>query len=76
MSELLAELSRKARRLTVEERAQLGQELLESVARDVDPDVQTAWEEEISARVARYESGEADLVPAEEVFAAAHRLTR
>ena len=76
MSALLDELSEKARSLTLEERAQLAQELLESVERDSDPDVQAAWEAEIASRIAKYERGEAKLIPAEEVFAAARRLTR
>jgi len=76
MSTLLDELSEKARSLTLEERAQLAQELLESVERDADPDVQAAWEAEIASRIAKYERGEAKLIPAEEVFAAARRLTK
>ena len=76
MSALLVELSKKAQALTVEERAQLAQELLESVERDSDPEVQEAWEAEIASRIAKYERGEATLIPAEDVFAAARRLTK
>ena len=73
MSSLLDELSKKAQTLTVEERAQLAQQLLESVEWDFDPEVQAAWESEIASRIARYERGEATLIPAEDVFAAARR---
>ncbi len=76
MSTLLDELSKKAQSLTVEERAQLAQDLLASVERDADPEIQAAWEAEIATRVARYERGEAKLIPAEEVFATARRLTQ
>lgn len=76
MSALFDELSDKARSLTLEERAQLAQELLESVEREADPDVQAAWEGEIASRIAKYERGEANLIPAEEVFAAARRLAQ
>lgn len=76
MSALFDELAKKAKTLVVEERALLAQELLESVERDADPDVQAAWEAEIASRVAKYERGEAKLIPAEEVFAAARRLTK
>lgn len=76
MSALLDELSKKAQTLTLEERAQLAQELLESVERETDPDVQAAWETEIASRIAKYERGEAKLIPAEDVFAAARRLTQ
>jgi len=74
MSTLLDELSKKAQALTLEERAQLAQQL--SIERESDPEVQAAWEAEIADRIARYERGEAKLIPAEEVFAAARRLAR
>lgn len=76
MSALLDELAAKAKSLPVEERTQLAQELLESVERDTDPEVQAAWENEIASRIATYERGEATLITAEEVFAAARRLTQ
>ena len=76
MSALLVELSKKAQTLTVEERAQLAQELLESVERESDPEIQGAWEAEIASRISKYERGEATLIPAEDVFAAARRLTK
>ncbi len=76
MSALLDELSKMARSLSVEERAQLAQELMESVERDDDPDVLAAWEAEIAGRIAKYEQWEAKLIPAEEVFSAARHLTQ
>ena len=76
MPTLLAELSEKALELTREERAQLAQELLESVERDIDPDVHAAWESEITSRIAAYERGDAKLVTAEQVFEEARRLTQ
>ena len=76
MSALLDELSKKAKELAVEERAQLAQELLESVDQESDPEVQAAWETEIASRIAKYERGEANLIPAAEVFEAARRLTQ
>ena len=76
MKTLFDELSKKAHTLAVEERAQLAQQLLQSVERDSDPEVQAAWEAEIASRISKYERGEATLIPAEEVFAAARRLTK
>ena len=76
MSALLDELSRKAKELALEERAQLAQELMESVDQESDPEVEAAWETEIASRIARYERGEAKLIPASEVFEAARRLTQ
>ena len=76
MSTLFDELSKKAQTLAVEERARLAQQLLESVERDSDPEVQAVWEAEIASRITKYERGEATLIPVEEVFAAARRLTK
>ena len=76
MSALLEELSKRAKELALEERAQLAQELLESVEREVDPEVHAAWESEVISRIAKYERGEAKLVPAADVFEAARRLTQ
>ena len=76
MSSLLAELSKKAQDLPPEERAQLAQELLESVDQEAEPDVQAAWETEIAGRILAYERGEAKLIRAEEVFEEARRLTQ
>ena len=76
MSALLDELSKKAKELVVEERAQLAQQLMESVDQESDPEVEAAWETEIASRLARYERGEAKLTPASEVFEAARRLTQ
>jgi hypothetical protein len=50
--------------------------LLASVEDEVDPDIQAAWEAEITQRVASYEQGDATLIAAEEVVAATRRLTR
>ena len=76
MSALLDELSKKAKELALEERAQLAQELMESVDQESDPEVEAAWETEIASRIAKYERGEAKLIPASEVFEAARRLTQ
>ena len=76
MSALLDELSKRAKELAVEERAQLAQELLESVDQEADPEVEAAWDTEIASRIAKYERGEAKLIPAAEVFEAARRLTQ
>ena len=76
MSALLDELSKKAKQLAIEERTQLAQELLESVEQDADLEVLASWESEMASRIAKYERGEARLIPAAEVFEAARRLTQ
>ena len=76
MSALFDELSKRSRELALEERAQLAQVLLESVEQEAEPEVEVAWEAEIASRLAKYERGEARLIPATEVFEAARRLTQ
>ena len=76
MSALLDELSKKAKELGLEERAQLAREILESVDQESDPEVESAWDTEIASRIAKYERGEAKLIPASEVFEAAKQLTQ
>ena len=76
MSNLLVELSRRARTLPPEERAQLAEDLLASLQEDGNPEIEAAWDEEICKRLDEIERGVAKLVPAEEVFAEARRITR
>lgn len=76
MSNLLAELSQRARALPPEERAKLAEELLASLQEDADPEVEADGDEEIRRRVDEVERGVAKLVPAEEVFAEARRIAR
>jgi len=75
MSDLVDELSRKARALPPEERVRLAEELLATV-QEVDPEVEAAWGEEIRRRIEEIDSGKAKLVPAEEVFAEVRRLIK
>lgn len=76
MSSLLEEISQKVRALTPDERTQLAHTLLESVEQELEPDIQAAWEAEITKRIESYERDDATLIAADEVFAAARRLTR
>jgi putative addiction module component (TIGR02574 family) len=76
MSTLLTELSSRAAELSREERAQLAEILLQSLAQIPLPEVEAAWASEVEARVAALERGEAQTVPAEEVFAQARRIAR
>ena len=77
MTTQLAELEKKARELSREERAELALILLESL--DITEDqaaVDESWRVEIERRVAAYERGEAKVIPGEDVFAEARRITR
>jgi putative addiction module component (TIGR02574 family) len=77
MTTHLAELEKKARELSREERAELALILIESL--DITEDqaaVDESWRVEIERRVAKYERGEAKVIPGEDVFAEARRITR
>lgn len=75
MSDLVEELSHKARALPPEDRVRLAEELLASV-QEPDAEVDAAWAEEIKRRIAEIDSGKAKLVPADEVFAEVRRLLK
>ena len=73
MASTLSELKKKAAQLPEHERAELALSLIESLDGPADPDVEEAWAQEIERRVRQIERGEAELVPAEEVFARIRR---
>ena len=75
MSDLVDELSRKARALPPADRVRLAEELLATV-QEVDAEVEVAWDEEIKRRIAEIDSGTAKLIPDEEVFAEVRRLLK
>ena len=72
---LVEELSRRAKDLSPDERVKLAEEILATV-HGVDEDVDAEWDAEIKRRIAEVESGAAQLVPAEEVFARLRRLPK
>ena len=77
MTTPLAELEKKARELSREERAELALILIESL--DITEDqaaVDESWRVEVERRVAEYKRGEAKVIPGEGVFAEARRITR
>lgn len=75
MSQSYAELEQGARLLSPEERARLAEALLESLRDAGVEEIEAEWAVEIERRVAAYERGEANFVPAEEVFAKARLIT-
>ena len=76
MSTLVEELSARAKTLSAEDRARLAEELLESLDKEPESEVEAAWDREIERRVAEVESGSVKLVSAEDVHAEARRLIR
>ena len=76
MTDLVAELSERARGLSPEDRARLAEELLASLEAAQEPEVDAAWDEEIRKRISEVESGVVKLLPADEVFARVRRSLR
>lgn len=75
MTTSFKEVERQAQALAVEDRAKLAETLLESLQTPLS-EIETAWEQEIEARVAAFDRGETQAYAAEDVFAEARRLTR
>jgi putative addiction module component (TIGR02574 family) len=73
MASTLSDLKKKAAQLPEHERAELALSLIESLDAPADPDVEEAWAQEIERRVRQFERGEAELIPADEVFARIRR---
>lgn len=75
MSQDYAEIEKSARLLSAEERARLAEAMTESLREAMPAEIEAAWEAEIRRRVDAYERGEATLIPAEDVFAKARKIT-
>jgi putative addiction module component (TIGR02574 family) len=76
MAVTFSQLAQQAQTLSPEERARLVEVLLESLRDTEVAEIEADWEREIADRVAAYERGEVETLPAEEVFAEARRLAR
>lgn len=74
MPKTLKSVAEDALELGPEDRAALAQQLMASLPRD--PDIAAAWDAEIRRRVALFETGEMELIPAEQVFAEARARRR
>lgn len=75
MTTLVDELSQKALELPPEERVRLAEKLLATV-RELDAEVEAAWDQEIQHRLAEIDNGTAKLIPAEDVFAEVRRILK
>lgn len=75
MAVSLADIEEQAQKLAAEERAKLAEHLLDSLRSSVSS-VESAWSEEVEARVAAFDRGEMQVYAAEEVFAEARSLSR
>jgi len=61
--DLIAEISD----LPFEQRARIADQILQSLNAP-DPDIESAWIQEVEKRVEEYEKGKVELIPAREVF--------
>jgi putative addiction module component (TIGR02574 family) len=75
MSQDYAEIEKSARLLTPEERARLAEAMTESLREAMPSEIEAEWKAEIKRRVEAYERGEVTLIPAEDVFAKARKIT-
>ncbi len=76
MSASISKIAEQAKALSPAERVALAEVLLESVQVSVDPEVEAAWEAELSRRVAEVEGGAAILVSSEDVYPKARELLK
>lgn len=77
MARPLEELNQELQSLPRKERADLALRLIRSLDEGAEEDVDGYWKEELVRRSRQIETGEAELIPAEEVFRKAHeRLSK
>jgi len=68
------EIEEQAKALAAEDRAKLAETLLESLQAPLS-EIEAAWAQEIEERIAEFDRDETQAYAAEDVFAAARRLT-
>ena len=69
--ELIAEISD----LPVEQRARIADLILQTLNAP-DPDIESAWIQEVEERVEEYEKGKVELISAQEVFKSLREITK
>jgi hypothetical protein len=74
MTQAVAHILHEVERLSLDERAELTDRLVESLARDVPPEIERAHLEVVRRRMAQVESGEVSLIPGEDALAQVRRL--
>jgi putative addiction module component (TIGR02574 family) len=74
MTQAVAHILHAVERLSPNERIELTDRLVESLARNVPPEIERVQIEEVRRRMAQVESGEVALVPGEDALAQVRRL--
>lgn len=67
MIEEARKIVERALEMPARERAEIAQRLLESLDRQVDTDVESAWQSEVERRISELDSGQVSCIPWEEV---------
>lgn len=73
MSDLVIELSQKAKTLTPPDIARLAELLLDSIHPALNADAEAAWDVELQRRIDEIDRGVAKLIPADKVFTQVRR---
>jgi len=74
MTRAVAQILEEAEQLSTQERAELADRIVESLARDIPPDIAQAQITEVRRRIAQVEAGEVALIPGEEALAHVRRI--
>ncbi len=74
MTQAVEQILNEAKQLSVAEREELADRLVESLIRDIPPAVQRAHLEEVRRRIAQVDSGEVTLVPGDQALEQVRRL--
>jgi putative addiction module component (TIGR02574 family) len=69
MSEAVEAIVAEAVQLSPDQRLTLAYKILSSVEPEPSPETDAAWDQEIRERMARYDAGQVQAIPAAEVFA-------
>jgi len=76
MNGSVSEVFEAALALSDEDRGRLAEQLVQSLDRDIDPDVEEAWGAEIERRLARIDAGQSRTVTMTEAIARLHQAAR
>ena len=74
MSEAVARILDEVEHLSLPEREDLADQLVQKLVRDIPPAIQQAHLTEVQRRIAEVESGKVSLIPGEEAMARVRRL--
>ncbi|MCX6890979.1 MAG: addiction module protein [Verrucomicrobiota bacterium] len=74
MTQTVAHILNEAEQLSVAEREELADRLIERLGRDISPEVQSAHVARVRQRIAEVEAGKVSLVPAQEALEQVRRL--